>query len=104
VLATVASDWLQAWVPAVWFDRDRQRFADYRLPPDKPARSALAEQIGTDGRHLLWTLFDPATPAWLREISAVQTLRQVWLQQFYASPRTSRCAGAARRSCRRRRC
>jgi transposase len=86
VLATVASDWLQAWVPAVWCARYRQRFADYRLPPDQPARSALAEQIGTDGRHLLGTLYDPATPAWLREISAVQTLRQVWLQQFYASP------------------
>lgn len=86
VLATVASDWLQAWVPAVWFDRYRQRFADYRLPPDKPARYALGEQIGTDGRQLLWILYDPATPAWLREIPAVQTLRQVWLQQFYASP------------------
>ena len=86
VLATVAPDWRQAWVPAVWFDRYRQRFADYRLPPDKPARYALAEQIGTDGRHLLWTLYDPATPAWLREIPAVQTLRRVWLQQFYASP------------------
>jgi transposase len=85
VLATVAPDWLQAWVPAVWFDHYRQRFAEYRLPPDKPARYALAEQIGTDGRHLLRTLYDPATPAWLREIPAVQTLRHVWLQQFYAS-------------------
>jgi transposase len=27
VLATVAPDWLQSWVPAVWFDRYRQRFA-----------------------------------------------------------------------------
>jgi transposase len=27
-LATVAPDWLQSWVPAVWFDRYRQRFAD----------------------------------------------------------------------------
>lgn len=86
VLATLAPDWLQSWVPAVWFDRYRQRFAEYRLPPEKPARDALATQIGTDGRHLLGILYDPATPTWLREIPAVQTLRQVWLQQFYATP------------------
>jgi transposase len=85
VLATVAPDWLQSWVPRVWFDRYRQRFADYRLPPEKPARYTLAEQIGTDGRQLLWTLYAPAAPTWLREIPAVQTLRQVWLQQFYAT-------------------
>jgi transposase len=86
VLATAASDWLQSWVPTVWFARYGQRFAEYRLPPDKPARYALAEQIGTDGRQLLWALDDPATPAWLREIPAIQTLRRVWLQQFYATP------------------
>ena len=86
VLATVAPDWLQSWVPAVWFDRYRQRFADYRLPPAKPARDTLAMQIGMDGRQLLGAIDDPATPAWLREVPAIQTLRQVWLQQFYASP------------------
>jgi Transposase domain (DUF772) len=86
VLATVAPDWLQSWVPAVWFDRYRQRFADYRLPPEKPARDTLATQIDMDGRQLLWAIYDPATPAWLREVPAIQTLRQVWLQQFYASP------------------
>jgi transposase len=32
-LATTAPDWLQSWVPAVWFDRYSRRFADYRLPP-----------------------------------------------------------------------
>ena len=86
VLAAVAPDWLQSWVPAVWFDRYRQRFADYHLPPAKPARDTLATQIGLDGRQLLWAIYDPTTPAWLREVPAIQTLRQVWLQQFYASP------------------
>jgi transposase len=86
VLATAAPDWLRSWVPAVWFDRYRQRFAEYRLPPEKSARYALAEQIGTDGRQLLEVLDDPAAPAWLRELPVVQTLRRVWLQQFYATP------------------
>jgi transposase len=51
VLATAAPDGLRSWVPAVWCARDRQRFADSRLPPEKPARDALAEPIGTDGRQ-----------------------------------------------------
>jgi hypothetical protein len=50
------------------------------------ARYALAEPIGTDGRQVLRAIYDPATPGWLRELPAIQTLRQVWLQQFYASP------------------
>jgi transposase len=85
-LATAAPAWLQSWVPAEWFDRYSRRFADYRLPTERPARYALAEQIGTDGRQVLGAIYEPATPAWLREIPAIQTLRQVWLQQFYATP------------------
>ena len=85
-LATVAPDWLRSWVPANWFDRYGQRLAEYRLPPGKPERYALAEEIGTDRRHLLRQLYDPAAPPWLREVPAVQTLRQVWVQQFYAAP------------------
>lgn len=83
-LAAAAPDWLQAWVPSSWFDRYSHRFAEYRLPPAKPARYTLAEQIGSDGRALLQRVDDPRGPAWLREVPAVQILRQVWLQQFYA--------------------
>ena len=84
-LATAAPDWLQSWVPALWFERYSRRFAEYRLPKGKPARSALAEQIGADGRELLRTIYDACAPTWMRDIPAVQVLRQVWLQQFYAS-------------------
>jgi len=44
-LATAAPEWLRAWVPAVWFDRYGRPFADYRLPPGRAARYALAEGI-----------------------------------------------------------
>jgi DDE family transposase len=84
-LATVAPDWLHSWVPAPWFDRYSRRFAEYRLPTGTSARSALAEQIGADGLVLLRTLYDPSTPTWMRDLPAVQVLRQVWLQQFYPS-------------------
>jgi transposase len=86
VRATAAPTWRQSWGPALWFDRYRQRFADSRLPPERPAPSALAEQIGTDGRQGLWAVYEPAAPAWLRERPAIQTLRPVWLQQFSATP------------------
>jgi transposase len=86
VLATVAPAWLQSWVPAVWCDRSRQRLADDRLPPAKPARDTLAMPMGMDGRQRRWARDDPATPAWLRAVPAMQTRRPVWLPQFYASP------------------
>ncbi|SRR5579883_25165 len=29
-------------------------------------------------------IYNPTTPQWLRQIPAVETLRQIWVQQFYA--------------------
>ena len=84
-LAVVAPEWLQPQVPGEWFDRYGRRFEEYRLPSGRPERYALAEQIGADGRQLLTWLYDPTTPAWLPQVPAVQILRQVWLQQFYAA-------------------
>jgi transposase len=84
-LASAAPDWLQSWVPSVWFDRYGRRFAEYRLPAAKPARYALAEQIGADGRLLLRMLDEKSAPADLRELPATVVLRQVWVQQFYAT-------------------
>lgn len=84
ILATVAPDWLKSWVPTVWFERYARRFEEYRLPPGRPERYALAETIGADGFQLLRSLYASETPEWLREIPAVQVLRQVWIQQFYA--------------------
>ena len=84
-LAVVAPDWLLAQVPAAWFDRYGRRFEEYRLPPGRPERYALAEQIGADGHLLLAALAHPTAPSWLREVPAAQILRRVWLQQFYAT-------------------
>jgi transposase len=85
-LATVAPAWLQGWVPPEWFARYSRQFEEYRLPPGLPARTALAEQIGADGRHLLTAVAAAEAPDGLRAIPAVETLRQVWVQQFWAGP------------------
>ena len=84
VLATVAPDWLRGVAPPEWFARYGRRLDEYRLPKEEAARQALAGQIGADGRRLLTALHAPAAPAWLREIPAVETLRQVWVQQYHA--------------------
>ncbi len=84
VLATVAPDWLGGQVPSSWYERYARRFEEYRLPPKKEDRYALAEQIGADGLQLLQLIDGEKEWAWLREIPAVQVLRRVWIQQFYA--------------------
>jgi transposase len=85
VLATVAPDWLGAQVPSSWYERYARRFEEYRLPPKKEDRYALAEQIGADGLQLLQLIDVEKEWAWLREIPAVQILRRIWMQQFYAA-------------------
>src|SRR6266567_3528473 len=85
VLATVAPSWLCTVLSPDWFDRYEKRFEGYRLPKGKAERQRYAEQVGTDGFHLLQALYNDRTQTWLREIPMVQTLRQVWVQQFYAA-------------------
>lgn len=83
-VARTAPAWLRGWVPPIWFEHYERRFEEYRLPPGKAERYALAEQIGTDGRQLLVALSAVDAPTGLRTLPAVETLRLIWLQQFYA--------------------
>ena len=83
-LAVVAPAWLQPHLEPTWADRYGPRFELYRLPKTRTERYALAEQIGQDGFRLLAAVMAPEAPAWLREIPAVETLRQVWVQQYQA--------------------
>jgi transposase len=82
-LATVAPEWLRVQVTADWFDLYGPRFEQYRLPNEKTERQALGERIGADGFHLLSAIYALDAPEWLREVPAVQILRQVWIQQYY---------------------
>ena len=82
VLATVAPEWIRANVPSEWVDRYRHRAEENRLPARDIEREALAEVAGRDGYALLDVIWSSEAPAWLREIPAVETLRQVWIQSF----------------------
>jgi transposase len=82
-VATVAPDWLRVWVPSEWFERYSHRVEEYRLPKGETERKQCAEVIGTDGSLLLSGVYDQTAPVWLREIPAIQILRQTWVHQFF---------------------
>lgn len=81
-LAVTAPDWLAPRLDPVWAERYGPRFNEYRLPKKHAERQALADQIGEDGFYLLGAVYAPDAPADLRTLPAVETLRQVWVQQY----------------------
>jgi transposase len=82
-LAVHAPAWLRAHADPAWAERYSRRIEQYRLPKTDQARAALALTIGQDGYQLLELIYAPTTPAELRALPAVETLRQVWVQQYY---------------------
>jgi transposase len=86
VLAVAAPDWLRATCAEAhpdWPERYGPRVSDFRLPTRPDERAALAAAIGRDGVALLRAVHAPEAPAWLRAVPAVETLRRVWVQQYY---------------------
>jgi transposase len=83
LLAQIAPDWLKAQVEAEWYERYSQRFSNYRFPKSEAEKIALAELIGADGFHLLHRIYSEDAPPFLYKIPVVDTLRRVWLQNYY---------------------
>lgn len=81
-LAVTAPDWLAPQLDPAWADRYGPRVDEYRLPKKQEERQALADQIGEDGFRLLGAVYAPDAPPQLRLLPAVETLRQVWIQQY----------------------
>ncbi len=81
-LAALAPEWLVQQISLDWLERYSHRVENYRLPKAESQRTALAQQIGADGLHLLHALEQPNAPAELKEVASVQLLQQVW-QQYY---------------------
>jgi transposase len=82
ILATVVPEWLQVTVPVAWLERYGLRAEDSRFPQQEAERTAYAEMVGCDGYALFAALYAETAPPWLRELPAVETLRQVWIQNF----------------------
>ncbi len=87
--------------PEDWYQRYGQRASDYRLPQAKTARAALAVTVGADGFALLDAVHTADAPPWLRQVPSVQTLRAVWIQQYYRDRQGLRWRGKGRGATRR---
>jgi transposase len=83
-VAEVAPVWLRALAPSEWYERYGKRVEESRLPRNPDEREAYAATVGKDGLLLLDTIWGGMAPQELRQLPAVQTLRLLWLQQFYA--------------------
>jgi transposase len=81
-VAAVLPTWLQAHAPTAWYERYGARMEASRLPQGARQRLAFAELVGQEGQAFLALVEDPTAPSWLRELPAVQLVRQVWAQQY----------------------
>ena len=66
-----------------WFDRYGKRIEEYRLPKGRGARTSLALTIGCDGMKLLDAIYSSDSLSWLAKIPAVESLRMIWVHQYY---------------------
>jgi transposase len=82
-LAAAAPEWVRRHARAEWVERYSRRGEEFRLPQKPAEREAFVEQVGLDGYDLLDGVCGAESPAWLREIEAVQTLRRVWIEQYH---------------------
>jgi transposase len=81
-LAQLVPDWLVEQSDISWFERYEHRTEQYRFPSSKSERAELALQIGRDGHHLLEAIYHSEFRETLSKISAVESLRQIWIQQY----------------------
>ena len=81
-LATAAPDWLRAHTTPAWVDRYGRRASEFRLPKSEAGRRTWARQTGVDGATLLALVTADGAPPVLRSLVALETLRQVWIQNF----------------------
>ena len=70
-------------IDSSWQQVYGQRIDNLRLPEAQAARDELAVQYGKDGYYLLEQVGRPGVPEWLAGLPAVQTLRRIWIQQYY---------------------
>jgi transposase len=76
-LSAAAPTWVQQHVPLDWYPRYGLRSDQTRLPKDASTREALAQQVGADGYQLLEWVQTVHTSPGLRELPALEALRQI---------------------------
>jgi len=82
VVADVAPDWLRVRTSPAWVERYRLRSGGFAWPKGAAQRKEWITQTGADGMALLAAVTASDAPAQLRQLLALETLRQVWVQNF----------------------
>jgi transposase len=82
-IARLTPEWLTEHLQPEWIKRYGRPFDSYHLPKSKAKREQLAVQIGQDGFYLLKAIYAETGPEELKESAKVETLRRIWVQQFY---------------------
>ncbi|MCG6493286.1 IS1182 family transposase [Kitasatospora sp. A2-31] len=82
-LAQAAPEWLAEVAEPDWFRHYASRAEDSRFPKARARREEVGLRIGRDGMRLLEAVLAPEAPPGLRALAGVETLRQVWVQQFH---------------------
>jgi len=82
-LAAAHPDWLaqRICVPD-WNRRYGTPMTSWQPPQSEARREELAIAYARDGYALLEAVYDPSSPAWLRELPAVDVLRRVLVQNY----------------------
>jgi transposase len=101
-LAVAHPVWLTSVIDPGWQQVYGARIDNLHLPSSKTKRAELMIQYGRDGYHLLDQVYAPSAPGWLRQIPAVDVLRQVWIQQFYRHAEIDAGTATGRQEVRRR--
>jgi transposase len=82
-LAVACPDWLAArFCTGDWARRYGARTGSWTLPPGRADRDKLAIEYARDGYGLVSACYEDSAPVWARELTAVQVLRTVLIQNF----------------------
>lgn len=89
-LAEIAPEWLRSQVDPERLRRYVHRIEQARFPETKAEQEALCLAMGQDGYDVFTALYTDAEMVHLCSYPSVETLRQVWIQQFYLEDDTVR--------------
>jgi transposase len=81
-LGAADAAWVRQHVPGAWYERYGPRAEAMRLPKEASTRDARAVQIGAEGSVLMEAIFGQDDARHLRQLPALEILRQRWLHPY----------------------
>lgn len=82
-VAELEPEWLQAQVPSAWYEWYGRRLDASQMAKSATEQARWQVRIGESGWQLLLAIEDVRTPAYLRQLPALQLLQCVWIQQYW---------------------